>query len=179
MLRLVSIIGIALAMVIGFVAISTQMRDEFYIRTKVSGVATYMKQLAEQELQCNRATLVPALPTEMQQPANESSRKEMQPKLASTVADSETNNDDPQASDKALNKPAIVSAVEQTIMDDGSMELVAIFTDVQGESGKLRIKAGRQLTLNCGCRGPQTQHVNCQTVASDLNKNYVPGKISQ
>jgi heme/copper-type cytochrome/quinol oxidase subunit 4 len=38
MLRLVSIIGIALAMVIGFVALSTQMRDDFYMRTKVTEI---------------------------------------------------------------------------------------------------------------------------------------------
>jgi len=57
MLRLVSITGIALAMVIGFVALSTQMRDEFYMRTKVAEAASHLTAVAKQELNCGSADM--------------------------------------------------------------------------------------------------------------------------
>ena len=52
MLRFISIIGIAIAMVVGFVAISTKMKDDFNVRARVIAVLKQMKQLATDELQC-------------------------------------------------------------------------------------------------------------------------------
>ena len=52
MLRLVSIIGITLAMVIGFMAISSQMRDDYSMRTKVAEAVTFLKSVAESKLNC-------------------------------------------------------------------------------------------------------------------------------
>lgn len=57
MLRLVSIIGIAIAMVVGFVALSTQMRDDFEMRSRVAEAVSYLRAVAQQELHCNVAEL--------------------------------------------------------------------------------------------------------------------------
>ena len=57
MLRLVSIIGIAIAMVIGFVALSTQMRDDFEMRSRVAEAVSYLRAVAQQELRCDVAEM--------------------------------------------------------------------------------------------------------------------------
>lgn len=175
MLRLVSVIGIAIAMVIGFVALSTQMRDEFSVRQQVIAVANYMKHVADRELQCNVGTRVPGLPGDESPANNDSTGDPGASNVASTMAAPTGDNGQSTAGEPA--QPKIVSAVNYTTSNDGVVEVIAQFTDVNGESGTLRIKAGRILKLSCHCAGKQDLHVTCETVASDINKNYVPGKI--
>jgi hypothetical protein len=181
MLRLVSVIGIAIAMVIGFVALSTQMRVEFFVRQQVSTVANYMKHIANQELQCDAGIRVPGLPGAVSPANNDTTGDQSASNVDSTMAaaaeDDVSTGDSGQSTAVEPAQPKIVSAVNYTTSDNGVMEVIAQFTDVKGESGKLRIKAGRILKLSCHCAGKQDPHVTCETVASDINKNYVPGKI--
>ncbi|MGD8570693.1 MAG: hypothetical protein PVJ39_21585, partial [Gammaproteobacteria bacterium] len=121
--------------------------------------ANYMKHVAKRELQCDAGTQVPALPGE------------------TSPADSDAIGANDQSTAAEPAQPKIVSAVNYTTSDVGVMEVIAQFTDVKGDSGKLRIKAGRILKLSCHCAGKQDPHVSCETIASDINKNYVPGKI--
>ncbi|MGD8573233.1 MAG: hypothetical protein PVG89_17210 [Gammaproteobacteria bacterium] len=170
MLRLISVSGIALAMVIGFVALSTQMRDEFYIRTQVTEVAKYMKQVAQQELQCDAGTMVPALPAAAEPNSNNADTAA----IAAAPPPPRATSDTDSATDA---KPDIVASIDYGFTDDDAFEVEAQFTDVKGESGKLRIKAGRKLVMRCNCGGDNGTQTQCQTIASDINKNYVPGKL--
>jgi len=52
MLRFISVIGIAIAMLVGFIAISTKMKDDYTVRSRVVSVLKQMKNLASEELQC-------------------------------------------------------------------------------------------------------------------------------
>ncbi|WP_455221968.1 hypothetical protein [Kaarinaea lacus] len=135
MLRLVSIIGIAIAMVIGFVALSTQMRDDFYMRSKVTNAVSYLRAVAAQELNCGNAD----------------------------VAESD--------SELLSSKPAIFSSVSYEKTDINAVNVVGVFYDTKGESGKLRIKQGRKFTLNCNCTDNTLQ---CKRGFTDINKNYIP-----
>jgi hypothetical protein len=133
MLRLVSIIGIALAMVIGFVALSTQMRDDYYMRSKVAEAASHLNAVAKQELSCG------------------------------TVPENDT--------DLRSAKPATLSSVSYEKTDSNAINVVGVFYDIKGESGKLRIKQGRKFTLNCLCSDGILQ---CKRGFTDINKNYLP-----
>lgn len=135
MLRLVSITGITLAMVIGFMAISSQMSDDYYLRTKVAEAVTFLKLAADSELAC--------------------------------TADQENN----KISDIKNEKPAIFSSVNYEMTETNAINIVGTFNNVNGESGKLRIKQGRKFTLNCSCTNGL---LRCQKGFTDINKNLVP-----
>ena len=135
MLRIISITGIALAMVIGFVALSTQMRDDYYMRSKVAEAVSYLKTVAKQELNCG----------------------------INNVAESDT--------DLRTSKPAILANVSYEKTDNNAINVVGVFYDAKGESGKLRIRQGRKFTVNCVCEDGSLQ---CQRGFTDINKNYIP-----
>jgi len=135
MLRLVSITGIAIAMVIGFVALSTQMRDDYEMRSRVAEAVSYLRAVAQQELDCN-------------------------------VSESTTSESELQAS-----RPAMLSSVTYEKTESNTMNVVGVFYDTKGISGKLRIKQGRKYTLNCECANDLLQ---CKNGFTDINKNYVP-----
>jgi len=135
MLRIISVTGITLAMVIGFMAISSQMRDDYYMRTKVSEAVTYLKSVAENELECNTG-----------EPEN-------------------------RLTDPSDAKPAVFSTVNYEMTEHNSINVVGIFNNVNGESGKLRIKQGRKFTLNCTCTNISLQ---CKRGFTDINKNLIP-----
>jgi len=135
MLRLVSVTGITLAMVIGFMAISSQMRDDYYMRTKVSEAVTFLKSIADSELNCG----------------NDKSNEEF--------------------ADPEENKPAVFSTVTYEMTEHDSINVVGIFNNVNGESGKLRIKQGRKFTLSCTCADISLQ---CKKGFTDINKNLIP-----
>ncbi|WP_455206773.1 hypothetical protein [Kaarinaea lacus] len=135
MLRLISIIGIALAMVVGFVALSTQMRDDYYMRSKVSDAIFYLNSVAKQELNCG-------------------------------VADRSQD-----TTDLPAPKPDMLSSVSYEKTDSNAINVVGVFYDTKGQSGKLRIKQGRKFTLNCVCYNSALQ---CKKGFTDINKNYIP-----
>jgi hypothetical protein len=140
MLRLVSITGIALAMVVGFVALSTQMRDDYYVRSRVSEAVSYLNSVAQRELNCGIAGM--------------------------DHSDTGQNENESEAS-----KPAMLSGVSYEKTDASAINIVGVFYDVKGESGKLRIKQGRKFTLNCACSNNSLQ---CKRGFTDINKNYIP-----
>ena len=135
MLRLVSITGITLAMVIGFMALSSQMSDDYHMRTKVAEAVTYLKTVADQELECR--TL-------------------------------QTNN---KPSEQGDNKPAVFASVNHEMIEHDSINVVGVFNNVNGKSGKLRIRQGRKFTLNCTCINSSLQ---CKKGFTDINKNLIP-----
>lgn len=135
MLRLVSITGITLAMVIGFMALSSQMRDDYAMRTKVAEAVTYLKLVADNELECS---------------IDQSNKR---------------------FTDPDTNKPPMFSTVNYELIEQDSINVVGIFENVTGESGKLRIKQGRKFTLNCTCVNTSLQ---CKRGFTDINKNLIP-----
>lgn len=135
MLRLISIAGITLAMVIGFAALSTQMRDDYSMRSKVAAAVSYLKSVANNELDC---------------------------------AGSQS---DKRFTDGDKNKPDIFASVIYEMTDIGAINVVGVFNDVKGDSGKLRIKQGRKFTLHCTCNN---QSLQCKRGFSDINKNLIP-----
>ncbi|MCI0506223.1 MAG: hypothetical protein L0Z73_08960 [Gammaproteobacteria bacterium] len=150
MLRLVSITGIALAMVVGFVALSTQMRDDYYMRSRVSEAVSYLNSVAQRELNCGI--------TDMDQSTMKQSTIDQ-----STMDQSEN--------ELQVPKPAVLSSVSYEKTDANAINIVGVFYDVKGESGKLRIKQGRKFTLNCTCSDNTLQ---CKRGFTDINKNYIP-----
>lgn len=135
MLRLVSITGITLAMVIGFMAISSQMSDDYYMRTKVAEAVTFLKLVADSKLECS--------------------------------ADQENS----RVTDPENEKPALFSSVNYEMTESNSINVVGVFNNVNGESGKLRIRQGRKFTLNCSCSNTS---LNCKRGFTDINKNLIP-----
>lgn len=135
MLRLVSITGITLAMVIGFLALSSQMSDDYYMRTEVAKAVTYLKAVANIELECSTGQTN----TRFSNPDN--------------------------------NRPAVFSSVNYEMTEHNSINVVGVFNNVNGESGKLRIKQGRKFTLNCTCDNGLLQ---CKRGFTDINKNLIP-----
>ncbi|HEY5602959.1 MAG TPA: hypothetical protein VIM41_07630 [Gammaproteobacteria bacterium] len=146
MLRLISISGIALAMVIGFVALSTQMRDDYYMRAKVSDAVKYLYSVAQQELDCGVAGIK----------QNATDARPAKPAIWSTVTHEITTHE---------------AQVTGETTDKSAIEVAGVFHDVKGESGKLRIKQGRKFILNCVCHNDALQ---CQQGLTDINKNYIP-----
>ena len=135
MLRLISIVGITLAMVIGFAAISTQMRDDYGLRSKVAGAVSYLKSVADSELACDG------------------------------------HRTDKRFTDREKDKPAIFSSVNYEMTEIDAINVVGIFNDVKGESGKLRIRQGRKFTLHCTCN---KNFLECKRGFTDINKNLIP-----
>ena len=165
MLRLVSVVGITLAMVIGFVALSSQMRDDFEVRTKVVKSIDDMKAIALQQLDCNPAESV----TDSDNPGTfKHNQDQQQIDIEDQDADRASSTEDSSA--------GIVSSMGYENIDENTVEVVAAFKDVIGESGKLRIKSGRQIAIRCSC---DETNLTCQIVGSDINKKYVPSKISK
>jgi len=162
MLRLVSVVGITIAMVIGFVAISTQMRDDYDVRSLVIAGVDDMKALAQRELSCDTADSA---------------------SVDDTAGTFEPDLSKPDESGKA-EKPHAESAATANIfasmdyenINEDTLTIIAVFNDVKGGSGNLRIKAGRQISLHCSCAG---KNINCQIADSNINKKYIPGKRAQ
>lgn len=172
MLRMISVSGIAIAMVIGFVVLSKQMRDDFDVRKKVYEGALYMKRIANAQLQCAQSDLAQKLVTETQH-GNDADES-----LSVTQAEEEGNsnyeaiNDTPEIDAVVANKPEIFTAVSSEPAGENIINVIAVFNNVSGQSGKLRIKAGRKLGLKCVC---VENNIECNTVFSDINKKYIPG----
>lgn len=205
MLRLVSVIGIAIAMVVGFVAISTQMKDDFSVRSRVVDIIKQMKDVAAEELQCapkgqnststqpdidseNPDTTVVEINSELEMTplVDESSDIEkQQPDMEATNnLESEKGNTvaEPDPLAESLEQPEvdrnsdIIQALGYRLLDNGIVEVIMIFNNVRGESGKIRVKAGSRLVINCSCL---TEKMSCKTVSSNINKNYLPKKLTK
>ena len=131
-------IGIAIAMVIGFVALTSQMHDDFSVRSKVVNAVAKLKQTAIAKLDCQK---LPAINNNVE-------------------SDSE-------------NVPELFSSLSFSVTENKQLTVTAVFNDVKGESGRLRIKAGRKMTIQCAC---QNQTPVCGNIQSDINKKYIPGK---
>lgn len=203
MLRLISVIGIALAMVIGFIAISTQMKDDYSVRSRVVDVLKQMKNLAADELQCD------SKPSEPINSLDDTSAVEMspEPKVTPLIGDEMQESDEAQLSETAGNDDSgqsltnseekteeqtvksgplenteiernadIVKTMGYQVLDSGAVEVIVIFNDVKGESGKTHIKAGSRITVNCSC---VSQAMTCKTVESNINKNYLPKALTK
>lgn len=122
-------------MVIGFMAISSQMSDDYYMRTKVAEAVTFLKLVADSKLECS--------------------------------ADQENS----RVTDPENEKPALFSSVNYEMTESNSINVVGVFNNVNGESGKLRIRQGRKFTLNCSCSNTS---LNCKRGFTDINKNLIP-----
>ena len=165
MLRLVSVVGITLAMVIGFVALSMQMRDDYDVKTKVVNGIEDMIAFAQQELTCDKSKLdtnVEPPGTFEQDPAEQDNGGDSKEPLPDTAIGG-----DPMS---------IFDSMAYENVTANSLDVIAVFKDVTGGSGKLRIKSGRQLTIRCTCNGT---NLSCQTVTSDVNKKYIPAKLTR
>ena len=68
-------------------------------------------------------------------------------------------------------RPATLSSVSYEKTDSNAINVVGVFYDIKGESGKLRIKQGRKFTLNCLCSDGILQ---CKRGFTDVNKNFIP-----
>ena len=161
MLRLVSVVGITIAMVVGFVAISSQMRDDFDVRSKVVKGIDSMKALANQELHCD------FIDTERDSDAEQTNPEDMV-----NQEDQNRMNNTTSAGDDS----GIFSSIDYEFIEDNKIEVVAVFTAVKGSSGKLRISSGRKINIQCSCID---ENISCQVAGSDINKKYIPSKISK
>ena len=203
MLRLISVIGIALAMVIGFIAISTQMKDDYSVRSRVVDVLKQMKNLAADELQCESQS------SESDNSPDDSSGVEMspEPEVTPLIGDEMQESDEAKLPEAASNDDSDQSLTnskekteDQTVksgslenteiernadivktmgyrdLDSGAVEVIVIFNDVKGESGKTHIKAGTRIVVNCSC---VSQAMTCKTVESNINKNYLPKALTK
>lgn len=205
MLRLISVIGIAIAMVIGFVAISSQMKDDYNVRSQVVDVLKQMKTLAAEELQCEASsepesniepTEPPAveisaapditpLPNDQQSssiPEQESSDIDSNQNPDAQSENIETTTEPTNESDNALEaidvdrNSEIVKTMGYRVINDGDVEVVVIFKDVKGETGKIRIKSDSRIIINCNC---VAHSMSCKTAESNINKNYLPKTLTR
>ena len=226
MLRLISIIGIAIAMVIGFVAISSKMKDDYTARTRIVDVIEQMKTLATDELLCGEnkdASMGGGKSGENTSSENAPEveiSKDLEPvpliespesQQTDTVAQAETlssetqqdeqqaneaGNDNPEKSEDSGSSIAESNADTGTKIDDngldrnadiiktmgyrkmisGSVEVIVIFKDIIGESGKTLVTSGSQLAIQCAC---DSASLSCNTVKSNINKNYLPKSLTK
>jgi len=129
-------------MVIGFVALSSQMHDDFSVRSTVVQAVVQIKQQAFHKLDCQK------------QPFIEKDKLESDP----------------------TDLPSIFSSLSFNATGINQLTINAVFNNVNGESGRLRIKAGRKMIIQCSC---QNQTPVCDKIQTDINKKYIPGKSGQ
>lgn len=206
MLRLISIIGIAIAMVVGFVAISTQMKDDYSVRSRVVDVLKQMKNVAADELQCesdnvqsSQAAQVPDTPmvemksepeiTPLADEQNQNTQQEtdsgnetLQQQSATPTSDSDDTAanqdiaaDDLQQTEIGRNAD-IVQAMGYRALDNSVIEVITVFNNVKGDSGKIHVKSGSRVVIHCSCVSAE---ISCKTAASNINKNYLPKKLTR
>jgi len=162
MTRIVSVVGIALAMVIGFVALSTQMHDDYTVRALVIDAVAHIKQQATQRLACKQSASVNRIPAA----AATSETPDTQIDTSKLSPPSTQNQED------TTDLPSIFTSLDYNKTGVSEITATAVFKDVTGESGKLRIKAGRKMIVHCLCHDSA---VECDQIQSDINKKYVPG----
>ena len=178
MLRLVSIIGIALAMVVGFVALSTQMKDDYTARTAVVKVISELKTIAGTKLQCAKVVKVPpsVVADAVKEPTGQS--MPVEPGAVESLDEGEDISGDSvedSAPDADVEKlPENLSKLKLAMNDDGTLSITGFFQDIKGESGKLKVRAGSIIELQCRC---EEQSSLCSVVNSNISKNYIPKKI--
>lgn len=171
MLRLVSIVGISLAMVVGFVALSSQMKDDYSVRSSVVIAIGEVIKIAGQKLNCDAPVKVPRSVA----PTMESRQGETENTFSTESAVDETVSKSTDTAENFAQKtPDIFTSLEFAGTEENAVKAIGIFREVKGSSGKLRIKAGRSIELNCRCSGESTA---CTIVKSNINKNYLPKKI--
>jgi len=235
MLRLISIIGIAIAMVIGFVAISSKMKDDYTVRGRIVDVIKQMKDVAASELQCDKPAesaatdpgLAPApdinqgstTETENVKPAevemssdlqteplidkSEASKTEQSTTSTSsekdngatpaeaTTQEAQTPTDSEQSTESAAQETSgdgeqlqnrdvdqnsdIIRSLGYRNIDTGKVEVVVIFSDVYGDSGKMHIQAGNKIIVHCTC---QSTMMACRITNSDINSNFLPKTLA-
>ncbi len=236
MLRLISIIGIAIAMVIGFVAISSKMKDDYTVRSRIVDVIEQMKNIAADELQCampkdsgtgentinqesasnddassQNTTNAPEIEitkdlepiplvesADSQQattiesasssdtPAAESPSEETPVNEAGeTVSDSPADAGSSQSEqqhetaledDKIERNSDIVKSMGYRVLRSGAIEVLTVFKDIYGESGKTLVQSGNRIAINCKC---DSSTLSCTTVISNINKNYLPKSLTK
>jgi len=128
-------------MVVGFVALTSQMHDDFGVRSKVVQAVAQVKQLAMGKLNCQK-----------------------QPTANRNV---EPDSD---------HIPDLFSSLSFSATGNNQLTVSAVFNNVNGESGRLRIKAGRKMIIQCACHD---QAPVCDSIQSDINKKYIPGKADK
>lgn len=217
MLRLISVIGIAIAMVIGFIAISSKMKDDYTVRSRVVSVLKQMMDLAYDELECGEkknpennqkkltgeSSEAPAvemsadletIPLVESQTADKqatetndggnstvsSDTKDEQRQIPETSTDSSDENNSVRSetlegSDFKENTD-IIQRMGYRILNPGHVEVIVLFNDINGESGKTHVKSGSRIVINCYC---QTEELACETVESNINKNYFPKTLTR
>lgn len=212
MLRLISIIGIAIAMLIGFIAISTNMKEDYAIRSRVVSVLKQMKNLATEELRCGLSSDIthnnqaekedsetaPAIEMSVEldttplikspasakiDPANEPLSSET---TDNQIVESSDSTDSTQATEmnersKVENTDIgenrdIIKTMGYRVHESGNMEITVVFNDINGESGKTRVKSGSRVVIECTC---PTGKLACETVESNINKNYLPKHLTR
>ena len=213
MLRLISIIGIAIAMVIGFVAISTKMKDDYNVRSRVVDVLKQMKGVALEELQCGASNSAVEAPqsaetsdrtmTEMssdleitplvddagqnsqsRSSANSTERLSQQElsESSSQITTSDDNVSEEESAQDSMESvnleqnSDIVQTMGYQVLDDAKVEVITVFNNVKGDSGKVHIKSQSRLVIHCSCVADE---ISCETVASNINKNYLPKKLTK
>lgn len=173
MLRLVSIIGIALAMVIGFVALSSQMKDDFTARTAVVDVIAELKKVATGSLQCDQAVEVP--PPVAQPAAGAEPDVDVEnPEPVSEPGEFSTGSSTSDKPETNIENIPNLSMLTVNANADGSLSLIGVFREVKGESGKTKIKAGSNINIQCRCEGSSSR---CDVVSSDISNKLIPRKI--
>lgn len=205
MLRLISIIGIAIAMVIGFVALSSNMKDDYTVRSRVVDVLKQMKEMASRELQCdttNNSVPEVEIPIDSEstsltgspdtlldnssptdQPITEDTASEESQESMDDVRESGNPQLEKQSSDFAdmenttiEHNTDIIKTMGYKALESGHVEVIVIFKDVRGESGKTKIKSDSRIVITCSC---DSQALSCRTVESNINKNYLPKSLTK
>ena len=194
MLRLVSIVGIAIAMVIGFAALSSKMKDDYTVRSHIVDVLKQMTALAGEELQCQATNntvpevdittdseLTPLIDSPVT--TKEDSSTVGQPITEDSVNDGSQARAEEQVAGDAdpetitiERKTDNVKTMGYKILDSGDIEVIAIFNNIAGESGKTHVKSGSRVVISCTCN---LQALSCKTVESNINKNYLPKSLTK
>ena len=205
MLRLISVIGIAIAMVIGFIAISSNMKDDYTIRSRVVEVLKQMKDIAADELQC-ASTKKPISEVEISPavdpiplidaPDNASLDGMTSDQPAPSEQGDETSHEDPDKPNNdtgvaSENQPSTTGVLENNEIkrnadivktmgyrttDAGGIEVTVLFKDVNSESGKLKIRADSRIVIDCSC---VSSDLSCTTAESNISKNYLPKSLTK
>ncbi|WP_455375630.1 hypothetical protein [Kaarinaea lacus] len=200
MLRLISVIGIAIAMVIGFIAISSNMKDDYTIRSRVVDVLKQMKDIAANELQC-ASTKKPVAEVEISPavdpiplidaPDTASSEQSVSSEQGDETSLENLDNPDNDTGAGSENQSSTAATLENNeikrnadivktmgyrITDAGNVEVTVLFKDVNSESGKLKIRADSRIVIDCSC---VSSALSCTTAESNISKNYLPKSLTK
>jgi len=202
MLRLISVVGITIAMVIGFLAISSQMKDDYSVRSRVVSVLKQMKELASNELECAAKAPTPntmtpgtkapeveiAFDVELEPLIGESTPETIDEEQSGVNTGDEKPEDPGPEEIQPENEETttenitefenadIIKTMGYRVIQPETVEVITIFKGVSGESGKLRIKSGSRIVINCNC---VSDKMSCKTVESNINKNYLPKSLTK